>query len=346
MTTTTGTAPEHHGTARPRRRTGVHAALLVPVVVVALVTAAGAALLASFRNSSSRVDQLFVAIEQVPRRPPPPEQRADASTGSFVSPCRRNENAHLNSDNVITSPRRRHAAAHLHEYVGNLSTDAFSTDRSLGAAGTTCRNGDTSAYYWPVLRALIGASPAGRAHHDEDGAGGSGASGVRIPPESVLVQFSGSPASKVVAMPRFLRVVTGDPRAATAPTSGVPKAQWSCTGFHDRRSPLYPLCPPGQRVLRIFEFPSCWDGRRTDSPNHRAHVVFPAAGGACPRETFPIPQLRLEVAYPVPPGRSFAVDSFPEQRRHPATDHADFINVMPDPLMAQVVNCVNSGRHC
>jgi len=28
------------------------------------------------------------------------------------------------------------------------------------------------------------------------------------------------------------------------------------------------------------------------------------------------------------------------------SDHADFIDVMPDPLMARVVGCLNTGRRC
>jgi hypothetical protein len=98
--------------------------------------------------------------------------------------------------------------------------------------------------------------------------------------------------------------------------------------------------------VRTFDFPSCWDGRRIDSPDQRAHVVFPAPNGVCPPDTFSIPQLRLQVAYSVSPGASFAVDALPEQRHSPLTDHADFINLMPERLMALAVDCINHGRHC
>jgi hypothetical protein len=253
----------------------------------------------------------------------------------------------MNTDNVITAPGEVGGAHHVHEYVGNLSTDAFSTDRSLAVAETTCRNGDLSTYYWPVLRLLTNGRPTGHGHAAGGDPGGDpGRHPNReapVTPASVLVRFSGNPTSKVVAMPRFLRLITGNASAATAPPG---TAQWGCTGTLDRRTPLYPLCPAGQHVVRIFDFPGCWDGRRTDSPTHRAHAVFPAPNGACPRDTFPIPQLRLEVAYPVPPGRSYAIDAFPDQRRHPTTDHAHFLNAMPDPLMTRVVRCINSGRRC
>ncbi|MFD7657513.1 DUF1996 domain-containing protein [Actinosynnema sp. NPDC059797] len=280
-----------------------------------------------------------VAIDQVPVAVDDVTTTEDASTGSFTLDCGRNERRHLNADNVVITPGRTHGAHHTHEYVGNTSTDAHSTDGSLAAAGSTCAAGDRSTYYWPVLRLTD------RRGHDEHAPGGGahGNTGEVLPPDSVSVTFTGNPVSRVVAMPRFLRAITGDPAATT---TGRGTARWSCTGFEDRWTDRYPGCAPGSRVLRTFVFPSCWDGRNTDSPSHRAHVEFPAANGVCRQGTFPVPGLRLRVAYDVPPGRPFAVDSFPEQHRDPSTDHAMFVNVMPDALMDEVVACLNAGRSC
>lgn len=41
-----------------------------------------------------------------------------------------------------------------------------------------------------------------------------------------------------------------------------------------------------------------------------------------------------------------ALDSFPEQRHSPKTDHAMFVNAMTDRQMAAVVRCLNEGRAC
>jgi hypothetical protein len=107
------------------------------------------------------------------------------------------------------------------------------------------------------------------------------------------------------------------------------------------------MCPAGQLVQRVGEFPSCWTMTGTDSDNHRTHVVFPdPATGACPAGTTPIPRLRVTLTYRVPPGPSYAVDSFPDQQRKPVTDHFDFENLMPESLMRVVVDCVNAGRTC
>ncbi len=252
-----------------------------------------------------------------------PEHRVVALPGVFTSPCGRNMNGHRNSDNVINSPGVAGAASHLHDYVGNVATDAHATDASLAAAGTTCENGDRSTYYWPVLRDR----------------------GIVVQPESVQITFHADAATDVVAMPRFLRLVTGDAKAVTSGGRHA-RARWSCGGRPDSHTDRYPLCPPGEPVVRTFDYPSCWDGRRIDSPNHRDHVVFPAAQGGCPHATFPIPRLQLRVFYRLSFGTKYRIDTFPDQLNSPATDHGDFINVMPDDLMQHVVTCLNSRVSC
>ncbi|TMR98287.1 DUF1996 domain-containing protein [Nonomuraea basaltis] len=279
----------------------------------------------------------FVDIRQVPPRQLGARIGRSGSRGTFVSQCGTNRNRHNNPDNFIVAPGVANGAHHLHDYVGNLSTDGFSTDESLAAAGTTCRQGDLSTYFWPVLRDR---------NSDANNNDPDGNVGQVLTARSVQLQFRGNATSRVVAMPRFLRLITGDAKAATNGTANA-RAAWSCTGFQNRITPdKYPLCPRGSQVLRILDFPSCWDGQNTDSANHRTHVVFPDQSGACPQGTQAIPQLRMTLAYSVPQGQSFAVDAFPEQKHNPVTDHADFANVMPDRLMRTVVDCINRGRRC
>jgi hypothetical protein len=76
-------------------------------------------------------------------------------------------------------------------------------------------------------------------------------------------------------------------------------------------------------------------------------VLFPdPATGACPANTKAIPQLHIVLGYRVAPGRSFAVDTFPQELRKAITDHDDFENDMPAALMQRAVNCINTGRRC
>ena len=109
---------------------------------------------------------------------------------------------------------------------------------------------------------------------------------------------------------------------------------------------LYPRCTDGSRITRTLDFPGCWNGLDTDSENHRTHVRFATADGLCPPGTFPVPQLRLVVAYDVPAGVPIGLDAFPEQLHSPVTDHAGFVDVMTDRQMAAVVRCLNEGRRC
>ncbi|MEV0455220.1 DUF1996 domain-containing protein [Catellatospora methionotrophica] len=283
----------------------------------------------------------FIDIRQV--APNVRERRAtpQGSAGTFTSLCGRNLNNHRNPDNFIVAPGVSNGAHHTHDYVGNLSADGNSTNESLAAAGTTCRRDDRSTYYWPVLR------QRGTVGNDAtaDGGGNDGNIGRILRPASVRLEFRGNRFAKVAAMPDFIRLITGDAKAVTNGPANA-KAQWTCTGFTNRRTTKYPLCPSGSQVQRVLDFPSCWDGVNADSANHRAHAIFPATDGRCPEGTKPIAQLRMTLTYSVPRGRTFALDTFPEQNHNPLTDHADFVNVMPSQLVTFATDCINRGRRC
>ncbi|WP_267243937.1 DUF1996 domain-containing protein [Streptomyces sp. PR69] len=283
----------------------------------------------------------FTELRDMPAAPPPPAAGPDASTGVVTVRCGRNEEGHYNEDNVVIAPGVRGSAHHTHTHVGNLSTSAFSTDESLASAPTSCAGGDRSAYYWPVLRRQDQA-----AVHPYEKAAGHGNAGRILLPATARIEFHGSPVSDVVAMPRFLRAVTGDAVAHTRGDDSLVRARWGCSSAPDRAATRYPRCPEGDRVTRTLTFPSCWNGLDTDSAGHRAHLVHPAGNGVCPTGAFPVPQLRIALSYDVPAGAPIAVDSFPEQLHDPRTDHAMFINVMTERQMNRVVDCLNSGRRC
>jgi hypothetical protein len=316
----------------------------VSVVVAAVCVLATTFVIVGLTHANHAVPtgKDYVDITTVPASAPALTATADASTGSYVEHCGSNaDGGHRNADNVIVSPGMPGNAHHTHDYVGNVSTDAFSTNASLAAAGTTCTNGDRSTFYWPVLR-VLGAS--GSDPHAVGG-GADGNHGRILPPSSVDLRFVGSQVSHVVPAPEFLRASVGDAKAFTdGNTSAQP--QWTCSGFTNRTTQMYPLCPNGSKVVRTFDFPSCWDGRSLDSPDHHAHLGSAAANAACPHGTFPIPRLRIVLTYDVPHGATYAIDTFPEQQRSPRTDHADYIDVMTDGSQAQVVDCINSGRSC
>ncbi|MEV5384555.1 DUF1996 domain-containing protein [Streptomyces sp. NPDC052721] len=295
----------------------------------------------------------YADITAVPPDASVPPPQADASRGKFTSDCGVNAGGLFNSDNVIVAPGVSNGAHHFHDYIGNQGNNAFASDEDLAKAGTSCADqGDKSSYYWPVLRLQNGTQERDAG---APGGGTEGNAGQIVTPEQVTLTFVGNPRGKVTAMPRLLRIITGDAKAfVNGP--GNANASWSCTGYEDRQlKDKYPLCPPGSDVVRTFRFQSCWDGRNIDSANHRTHVAFTAADGSCPAGFQPIPQLVQRIVYDVDApsladgGRTvplFAVDSFPEQLHKPVTDHGDFINVFDENLMREMVDCINSGRTC
>ncbi|MGW2559165.1 DUF1996 domain-containing protein [Streptomyces sp. NPDC001514] len=293
----------------------------------------------------------FVDIQSVQPNVQSPRRLGDASRGTFSTDCGVNANGKFNPDNVIVAPGVSNGAHHMHDYVGNQANDAFASDDDLANGATTCRDqGDKSTYYWPVLRLQ---NDQNEADADADGGGKDKNVGKILTPGEVTLNFVGSPVGKVAAMPRFLRIITGDAKAFVNGNANA-NASWSCTGFEDRQlKDKYPICPEGSQVVRTFKFQSCWDGQNTDSANHRTHVAFADENGRCQNGFKAIPQLVQRIVYNVPPpvldGENpvvFAVDSFPEQLHKPVTDHGDFINVFDDDLMQGMVSCINDGRRC
>ncbi|MEU9631811.1 DUF1996 domain-containing protein [Streptomyces luteogriseus] len=284
---------------------------------------------------------------------PNADDKAGASGGSFATSCGVNENGLFNSDNIIAAPGVTNGAHHFHDYVGNQSNNAFASDQDLAKAETSCDDqGDKSSYYWPVVRLQNGAQEQDA---QKPGGGIEGNAGEIVTPKQVTLTFVGNPREKVTAMPRLLRIITGDAKSFVNGPANA-NASWSCTGFEDRQlKDKYPLCPQGSDVVRTFKFQSCWDGRNIDSANHRTHVAFTDAAGNCPSGFRPIPQLVQRIVYDIDApslqdgGRTtplFAVDSFPEQLHKPVTDHGDFINIFDEDLMGEMVDCINDGRQC
>jgi hypothetical protein len=274
------------------------------------------------------------------------------STGSFTTNCGTNSNDNHNSDNVIVAPGVSNGAQHVHDYVGNQDNTAFASDEDLAAADTTCQNqGDKSSYFWPVLRLQDGSQDFDQ---NNPGGGQDGNVGKIVEPAEAQLKFVGNRTSDVVAMPKALRIITGDAKSFTNGLNNA-NTSWSCTGFEDRQvTDKYPVCPEGSSVVRTSNFQSCWDGQNIDSANHRTHVDFVEADGSCSNGFKAIPQLQVRLVYDVPAPQiengqvqnPFAVDSFPEQLHKAITDHNDFINFFDENVMNEMVQCINNGEDC
>jgi hypothetical protein len=197
-----------------------------------------------------------------------PQNSGQASTGSFTTKCGVNANKNHNTDNVIVAPGVTNGAHHQHDYVGNQKVNAFSTNDSLLAAPSSCQNqSDLSAYYWPVVRVQDGSQ-----EFDANALGGGkeGNVGKILTPAQAQIKYVGSPASKVVAMPQFLRIITGDAKTLTNGLANA-NAHWSCTGFENKvqLTEQYPICPQGSQVVRLPELLGRREHRQRQPPYAR-----------------------------------------------------------------------------
>jgi hypothetical protein len=209
-------------------------------------------------------------------------------------------------------------SAHMHDFMGNRSVNFNSTYATASVAATTCAlAGDRAGYWVPTLKAP---------------------NGTWVTPRRALVYYRNTPAqyATTTPFPPDFRIVAGGVGV------GPPNAGWSCEqdASNMQATPVY-CGSTGLMVLHV-RFPSCWNGRTLDSPNHRSHMAY-ASGSACP-STHPVkvPEIFLHVRYQ--PGASG-----PGYRLSDGTvsPHADFWNTWVQSALVQKVNqCLRAGVNC
>jgi hypothetical protein len=257
-----------------------------------------------------------------------------ASGGNAAQPTAKNLNAlqgvnfisacgfsHRNMDDPIVYPRAP-GASHDHTFVGNNTTRASSTLRSLRAGSSTCRrDGDTAAYWMPTLLQ----------------------SGQAVEPRGATIYYRRRTLDPVRPFPAGLKMIAGNGHAFAPQDLRI--TYWNCGAAAGvPRSADVPTCADTRGMgLRLHvNFPSCWDGRRLDSIDHQRHMAY-AVRGACPT-THPVavPAISLIYRYPIAGGAGVSLSSGGHY-----SAHADFFNAWRQPtLRALVDGCLNALRHC
>jgi Domain of unknown function (DUF1996) len=244
--------------------------------------------------------------------------RAQLRGVNFVSRC---AFSHRAPDDPIVFPGQP-GASHDHSFVGNTTTSASSTLPSLLAGGTTCeRAGDTAAYWMPTLEV----------------------NGRAVTPTFAQIYYRRSTTRHVEAFPPGFRMIAGSAKATSPQPLRV--TFWNCgVDGGVARTSTVPTCPDAQRhALRLHvTFPSCWDGKSLDSPDHQRHVAYPVAGHCPARFAHAVPQISLIYRYPITGGSGVSLAS-----GGPFTAHADFFNAWrQNDLQALVEGCLDALRHC
>lgn len=249
--------------------------------------------------------------------------------GVFGVPCAFSHSSH---DDPIVFPGQL-GASHRHDFVGNRSTDAHSTNDSLRDHLTTCVRGfERKEHLIPLNRTAYWIPSFIEA-------------GEPVAPQNVEVRYqTGFRERNIVPFPPDFRMVAGD--AKGGPSKGV--FSWRCIG--DTLEPGTDTHPPTcaeSRLVFTLSFQDCWDGANSDSADHRSHVAYSSRNAAgydsCP-DSHPvqIPTIRAEFGYPSDGGPDARLSS-----GDMSTSHGDFMNGWdPEHLAFLVEECLNADVYC
>jgi hypothetical protein len=211
----------------------------------------------------------------------------------------------LVSPGVVPSP-------HLHQIVGgnsfNASMDPSTHDPASVSTCTSCTFAEDFSNYWTAVLYFRARNGTFKRVHQFANDGIHAVGGVTvyyIPPydgRSTVTAFK--PGFRMLVGDAALRTSKGQQKqlchrclSATGNSGGAP-----CTN-PDTQSLPKGFCTGGIRTT--ITFPTCWDGKNTDSPDHKSHITYPSTGtfessGSCPA-THPVklPQLMYEVMWDV-----------------------------------------------
>ena len=233
---------------------------------------------------------------------------------NFVSLCRF---SHRKSDDPIVFPNQP-GFSHDHMFFGSTATNAASTPATLRGERTTCSpTTDTAAYWTPTL--LVNDRP--------------------VEALDMAAYYRRNTIAPVKPFPANLMMIAGDSKATSPQSTSV--VFWNCSLAATNPSPTVPNCGASSLRLHVV-FPECWDGRRTDSPDHRSHMAY-AVKGACPAShPVAVPQLVQVFRYPSNGSGKVEVASSGQY-----SGHADFVNAWDQAALTRLVEyCLNSLRPC
>jgi len=201
---------------------------------------------------------------------------------------------------------------HVHQIVGgnsfNATMDPATHDLVRDSTCTSCTFSEDFSNYWTAVmyyQARNGSYKRVRQFPNDGLRTDGGITVYYIPP------YDGK--TKVTAFKPNFRMLAGDPMLTSAGGQqrqlchrclGAGGGGAPCTGRDTQTLPPQ-ACPGGIRTT--ITFPTCWDGKNIDSPDHRSHITYPKTGtfestGVCP-DSHPVrlPQVMYEVMWDTRP---------------------------------------------
>ncbi|KAK3315584.1 hypothetical protein B0H66DRAFT_628768, partial [Apodospora peruviana] len=199
-------------------------------------------------------------------------------------------------------------SAHVHQIVGGNAFNATmdpSSDPSERATCTTCSFSEDLSNYWTAVmyfKARNGSYK--RVPQYPNALLGDLQGGMTV--YYLQQDFNSNGKAKITSFKPGFRMTVGSPSTTTKTSNANPGLRYTCLqDIMTRGSETYDFptkpCPAG--IMAIHHFPSCWDGKNLDSPNHQDHMYSTVKGGfiaagACP-SSHPVrmPQLALETMW-------------------------------------------------
>jgi hypothetical protein len=217
--------------------------------------------------------------------------------------------SHRNNDDPILFPGEP-GRSHNHTYIGNVQVDASTTPESLKDGDSSCGELDSSTYWVPTLFEGVDAQP----------------------PLAAVVYYTRHTTGPVASLPPGLRMVAGDANAKRPQSKGI--VSWSCGGGASKKFSTVVACAASSVLVFNLRFPNCWNGRTTDSPDHKRHMAY-STRGACP-DSHPVRLPTITVLLLYSPTSKFAR---PASGKFGA--HGDFMNGWDQSLLARLVSGLN-----
>jgi hypothetical protein len=204
---------------------------------------------------------------------------------------------------------------HLHQIVGgdsfNVTMDPANDPAQLSKC-TTCSFVQDKSNYWTAVM-FFKHKNGSYIRVPQTGNGG---------PQGKLINDGGLdvyyiPSGKVTAFKKGFRMLAGTAsntdagkvrkgdichRCWTSPNEGTFVGAQPCSGTDTVDIPSDPKC---KMIRQTIIFPTCWNGKDLDSPDHQSHVAYgqgsgASGGGSCP-STHPVklPQVMYELMWNV-----------------------------------------------
>jgi Domain of unknown function (DUF1996) len=217
--------------------------------------------------------------------------------------------SHRNNDDPILFPGEP-GRSHNHTFIGNRHVDAATTPEALKDGDSSCGELDSSTYWVPTLFEGVDAQA----------------------PLAAVVYYTRHTSGPVASIPAGLKMVAGNANAKRPQPKGI--VSWSCGGGASTKHAVVVACPQDSVLVFNLRFPNCWNGRTTDSADHKRHMAY-SAKGACP-ESHPVRLPTITVLFLYAPTSKFAR---PASGKFGA--HGDFMNGWDQSLLVRLVSGLN-----